>query len=175
MQFSTLMTFHTAHTRFAEVDITWNSFILPEELIPNPAAMTGGAGARHRRGGFKYMPGEETSTDVFRLAYMAFPTGGMACGAVVSKHFLQLRMIFRHVSITSIDRGPISGLRTVQTVRIGSSLLFMALSTDKLWLSAWAGDHAFMRGIFVRNICASMTFNTGQLAMFGLREGLTID
>jgi hypothetical protein len=63
----------------------------------------------------------------------------------------------------------------MQTVRIGSRLFFMAFAANKLRLSAWAGNHALMRGIFVSSIVPGMTFNTRELAMFGLRECLTID
>ena len=47
MQFIAIMTFDAGHAPLAKVHISHYAFILAHIFITDPAAMTGGTGARH--------------------------------------------------------------------------------------------------------------------------------
>ena len=111
VQFRAFMTFHTAHACLTEMHIPWIAFILSEEFIPNAAAVTGRAGAGHRRSCFKHMACKQAAAHIFRLADMALTTSGVAGRAMIAEHFLQLCVIFRHIAVSGIDGCPIARLR----------------------------------------------------------------
>lgn len=168
------MAFDTTHACFTEMHVTGIPFVLSKEFIPHPAAVTGRAGTGHGGSAFKYMPGEESSAYIFRLADVAFTTRGVTRGAVISKHLLQLRVVFRYIPISGIDRGPVTCLRIVQAVRECRSFFCMAFSTIGLGLRARTDDQALMSNRLIGDICPCVAFDTGQLTVICLRKCFTI-
>src|SRR3989304_5258625 len=120
MQICTFMTFNTVHTPFAEMHVARNTFVLADVLIAHAAAMTGSAGASHGWCHFEYMPGKQTATDIFRLAYMTFAAGGMTGRAMIAEHLLQGRVILRYTA--RIKGSPVALLSGMQCERIGCCL-----------------------------------------------------
>ena len=128
------MALYATHARFSEVNVARDALILAKEFIAHPAAMTSGARARHGRGLFKYMPGEQTPAYVLWLADMTFAAGGVTGGAVIAEHFIQSRVVFGNIPVAGVDSRPIPGLSIVQAVRVGSYFFLMALTAEFLRL-----------------------------------------
>ena len=108
-----IVTGYAVHALFAEMNVARQLFILAQVFIPYSAAVTGRAGAGHRRGFLKGVPGQKAPTHTVRLADVALPAGRVARRAVVIVHRFQDRMRLRGAAC--VQRRPIAAQGIVQT------------------------------------------------------------
>src|SRR3990170_5727212 len=73
-----IVTIDAVHPPFTEMHVGPEAFVLPQVLIADTAAVTGGAVARHRRCLLKDVPVDETATDSAGLADVAVAAGCVA-------------------------------------------------------------------------------------------------
>jgi hypothetical protein len=99
-----------SHALLTEVDIGPQPFalILTQELVANPAAVAGGAGAGHGRGFDEVVTIQQATANTPGLADMAIAAAGMAARAVVAEHLLHFRMIGRGAA--RFQDCPVTGL-----------------------------------------------------------------
>ena len=173
VQVCTFMTFHTVHTSLAEMYIAGEAFVLAEEFITDPAAVTGCAGTRHGWSLLKDMTGEESTAYILWLADMTLTASRMTGRAMITEHLLQHRVILW--STARIDRSPIAFLGGVQCKWVCFGLFRMTLTAILFGHGTWAGDQTFMRNIFFWRLHAIMTIGAGLLTMRGLRKRFIID
>jgi hypothetical protein len=94
MQLVTRMAISANHALLAEVNVGPEAltFVLAQEFVADPTAVTGRTGAGHRWRFFEVVTIQQTAANTGRLADMAIAATGMAAGTMITEHFLHFGM-----------------------------------------------------------------------------------